>query len=90
MALRQLALMTIAALAAGAYANSRRRRPAGSMDRKPVPLERWEGEGGQAADTLAQGGSDAALVRSEDLLAAGEGRQEGSTSTPIAAGQNLP
>jgi hypothetical protein len=90
MALRQLALMTIAALAAGAYANSRRKRQPGSSTRKPMPLQRWEGEGGHAEDTLLQGGDEAALVRSDDLLAAGDGRQQGSTSTPISAGQNLP
>lgn len=50
MAIRHLALMTLAAVAAGACVNARRKHERMNRSgRKPAPLQTWESEGGLAA-----------------------------------------
>lgn len=73
MAIRHLALMALAAVAAGAYANTRRNaRRAGHSAGKAPALQTWEGEGGTGTDLADK----ASLVQSDDLLAVGDDRPQ--------------
>jgi hypothetical protein len=93
MAIRHLALMALAALAAGSYANTRRRAQRGSRSAStPMPVQTWEGEGGTGTDLADKAAPDQSddLLTSGDSVALTEERPPATNSNPLPAGQNLP